>query len=167
MKMKLEIFFVAGLAFLAGCGVYSANTGRVDESLKHVAVRYLENMTPEPNIGQDLSDAIILAIQIDNTLKIVDEGSADSILSGKVVRYNLKEVAAKQNLTVNEYQVQIAVVLDLESRSTGEKIFSQKRFTGTGNYILDDPGGTSETTARQEAAEEIVRDILALVVEGW
>lgn len=150
-----------------GCGVYSASTGRVDESIQRTSVRYLENMTSEPNIGVDLSDAIILAIQIDNTLKVVDEGSADTILSGKVVRYHLKEVFARENLTVNEYQVQIAVVLDLTNRSTGEKIFSQKRFTGTGNYLLDDPNGTSEDTARQEAASEIVKDILALVVEGW
>ena len=52
-------------------------------------------------------------------------------------------------------------------RSTGEKIFDTKRFTGTGNYVLDDPAGTSEETARAEAAEEIVKDILALVVEDW
>lgn len=151
----------------AGCGVYSASTGRVDESIQRVGVRYLENMTSEATIGVDLTDAIILAIQTDNTLKVVDEGAADTILSGKVVRYFLKEVFARENLTVNEYQVQIAVVLDFERRSTGEKIFSQKRFNGTGNYVLDDPAGTSEETARQEAAVEIVKDILALVVEGW
>ncbi len=154
-------------AAISGCGVYSANTGRVDESLKRVSIRYLENMTAEPNIEIDLTDAIILAVQIDNTLKVVDEGDADTILSGKVVRYHLKEVFARENLTVNEYQVQIAVVLDLTRRATGESIFSQKRFTGTGNYVLDDPNGTSEDTARQEAAGEIVKDILALVVEGW
>lgn len=150
-----------------GCGVYSASTGRVDESIKHLAVRYLDNMTSEPNIGVDLADSIIQAIQIDNTLKVVDEGSSDTILSGKVVRYHLKEVFARENLTVNEYQVQIAVVLDFAHRNTGEKIFSNKRFTGTGNYLLDDPAGSSEESARQEAAEEIVKDILALVVEGW
>jgi len=163
----LTLWGLAALLALGGCGVYSAKPGRVDESIKRVAVRYLENMTSEPNIGVDLADAITLAIQTDNTLKIVDEGSSDTILSGKVVRYHLKEVFARENLTVNEYQVQIAVILDFIQRDTGEKIFSQKRFTGTGNYLLDDPAGSSEDTARQEAAEEIVKDILALVVEGW
>lgn len=124
-------------------------------------------MTSEPNIGVDLADAIILALQTDNTLKVVEEGEADTILSGKAVRYHLKEAFAQEDLTVNQYQVQIAVVLDLAYRATGEKIFSQKRFTGTGNYTLDDPNGTSEQTARDEAATEIVKDILALVVEGW
>ncbi len=151
---------------LSGCGVYSASSGRVDDSIKRVAVQYLENLTPEPNIGVDLSDGITRAIQLDNTLKVVDEGEADTILTGKVMRYSLKQVAARQDLTVTEYQVQIAVVLDLTKRATGEKLFTEKRFTGTGNYVLNDDV-TSEESARTEAAEEIVRDILALVVEDW
>ena len=151
----------------AGCGVYSASSGRVDESIKRVAVQYLENQTAEPGIEVDLTDSIIRALQYDNTLKVVDEGNSDSIITGKVTRYLLKEVAARQDLTVNEYQVQIAVTLSFTVRSTGETLFKDKRFTGIGNYVLDDPNGTSEETARTEAAEEIVRDILAQVVEDW
>jgi len=151
----------------AGCGVYSANPGRVDESIKRVSVQYLENMTAEPNIEVALTDAIIYAIQIDNTLKVVDEVDADTIISGKVMLYNLKEVMATENLTVDEYQVQISVILDMAYRATGEKIFEKKRFNGTGNYNLDPETETSEETARNEAASEIVRDILAEVVDDW
>ena len=154
------------LVVLAGCGVYSASSGRVDESIRRVSVQYLENMTPEPNLGVDLADEITEAIQLDNTLKIVDEGEANTIVSGKVMRYTLREVAARQDLTVTEYQVQIAVILTGTVRATGEKLFTRKRFTGTGNYVLNDTE-TSEETARKEAATEIVRDILALVVEDW
>jgi len=165
------LFCVIGLALvlqpMCGCGVYSASSGRVDENLKKVAVQYLENLTPEPNLGVELSDVIIFALQVDNTLKVVDEASADSIISGKVVRYSLREVATTSELTVNEYQVQIAVVLTFTVRATGEKIFDKRRFTGTGNYVLNDTQGTSEETGRNEAVEEIVRDILAQVVEDW
>ncbi len=157
-----------GLVFLfgTGCGIYSASSGRVDESIKRVDVQYLENMTPEPNIGVDLADAITRALQLDNTLKVVDPSEADTIVSGKVMRYSLREVAARQDLTVTEYQVQIAVILTATIRATGEKLFDKRRFTGTGNYVLNDDV-TSEETARDEAATEIVRDILALVVEDW
>ena len=87
--------------------------------------------------------------------------------SGRVVRYTLREVAARQDLTVNEYQVQLAVVLTFTVRDTGATIFKDRRFTGSGNYVLDDPQGTTEQTARAEAVKEIVRDILAQVVEDW
>ncbi len=151
---------------VAGCGVYSASSGRVDERFKRVAVEYLENLTSEPNIGVDLSDGIVREFQEDNTLKVVDERDADTLLTGRVMRYGSREVAARQDLTVTEYQVQIAVELTLTVRATGEKIFKRKRFTGTGNYVLNDNDFT-ESDARDEATEEIVRDILALVVEDW
>ena len=164
----VRLAVVAGLVLaLGGCGVYSGSSGRVDEGIKRVAVQYLENLTPEPNLGVDLANDIISAIQLDNTLKVVDEGDADSIISGRVSRYSLREVATTQSLTVNEYQVQIAVILTFSVRATGEKIFDNKRFTGRGNYVLNDPQGTSEETARDEAVEEIVRDILAQVVDDW
>ena len=161
------VALLATLVLFSGCGVYSASSGRVDENIKRVAVQYLENLTAEPNLGVDLSDDIIFALQVDNTLKVVDEADADSIISGRVVRYTLREVATTQELTVNEYQVQIAVVLTFSIRATGEKIFDKRRFTGIGNYVLNDTEGTSEDTARNEAVEEIVRDILAQVVEDW
>jgi hypothetical protein len=151
----------------SGCSTYSASPGRVDENIKRVAVLYLENLTSEPNLDVDLTDAIIFALQTDNTLRVVDEVEADSIISGKVTRYHLREVATTSELTVNEFQVQIAVSLTMAVRSTGEKLFDKMRFTGTGNFVLDDPQETSEDTARVEAAEEIVRDILAQVVSGW
>ena len=169
LKLRLVLLCclaVCGVGLLSGCGVYSASSGRVDDSMKMVAVQYLENLTPEPNLGVDLSELIIFSLQRDNTLKVVDEANADSIIGGKVVRYTLREVSTTQELTVNEYQVQIAVMLTLTVRATGEKMFENRRFTGTGNYVLNDTE-TDEDTARNEAAGEIVRDILALVVEDW
>jgi len=152
---------------VCGCGVYSASSGRVDESLRRVAVPYLENRTSEPNIEVELTDAIIAAIQQDNTLKVVDEAQADTILRGQVTRYQLREAFTGQDLTVDEYQVQIAVVLTFLVKETGDAIFADKRFTGTGNYILNDPEGGGEREARQLAANEIVSDVLAQVVEEW
>ncbi len=168
-RNALTIVGVAICLLAAGCGPYSASSGRVDESIRNVAVQYLENRTPEPDIGVDLADAIILALQTDNTLRVVDEGSADSIISGRVLRYRMREMAARpEDLTVNEYQVQIVVILDFTLRATGETIFKEKSFNGTGTYVLDDPTGlTSEESAKKEAGTDIVKDILALVVEDW
>lgn len=150
-----------------GCGVYSASSGRVEEDRKRVFVSFLENDTPEANIGVELTDAIVLALQADNTLKVVGEDVADSIISGRVTRYTLREMATRADLTVNEYQVQIAVSLTFTIRRSGETIFDKRTFSGSGNYVLNDPQGTTEQTARDEAAREIVRDILAQVVEDW
>lgn len=154
-------------ACAGGCGIYTASSGRVSEDRKRVFVAFLDNETPEANIGVELTDAIVAALQKDNTLKVVGEDAADATVTGKVTRYLLREMATRADLTVNEYQVQIAVSLTFTIRRTGETIFEKRTFNGSGNYVLNDPQGTSEQTARAEAAGEIVRDILAQVVEDW
>ena len=160
---------VAALALaLGGCGVYSASSGRVDEAIQRVAVEYLENATAEPDLGVEIADLIILALQEDNTLKVVDQENADSIIDGRVARYQLRQASISGQQQVDEYQVQIAVELSFRPRGGGEPIFERRRFTGTGTYFLNDPqGASSEQTAKEEAVEEIVRDVLAQVVEDW
>ena len=161
---------LAAVLLLPGCGVYSTSSGRLDESLRHVAVPFLENMSTEPGIEVELTDLIVQALQDDNTLKVTDEEHADTVLRGKVLRYGLQEVFTKPDadrLQVDEYQVQILVELSLIKRVSAEALFEKRRITGTGNFILDDPDGGGEAGARALAASEIVRDVLALIVEDW
>ena len=165
----VAVLTLATLTFglgLCACGPYSASSGRVDESIRKVAVPFLDNRTAEPNIEVLFTQAIIRALQIDNTLKVVSEHEADTLLTGSVTRYRLREAFTNADLQVNEYQVQIAVRLTFASKSSGEEIFANRAFSGTGNYILNDPA-TNEDTARADAAGEIVRGVLALVVQEW
>ena len=152
---------------LTGCGVYSSSSGRIDDSIRRVAVPYLENLTAEPNIEVELTENIISALQDDNTLRVVELPDAATELSGKVVRYNLREAFTTSDLQVDEYQVQIMVELTMRVIATGETLFEKKRITGTGNFAVDEAGGSAETDARVYAAAEIVREVLAAVVEDW
>jgi len=165
--LKFIILLLVAIAFLPGCGIYSASSGRVDDSVKEVSIPYLVNETAEPGIGLELTDAIVEAIQTDNTLKIVDDSISSSEITGRVVRYKLKEAFTTSDLKVDEYQVQILVELSMRVKGADSYLFENKKIAGTGNYILDDPEGTSEQTARVEAAGEIVREILATIVEDW
>jgi len=167
--VKILIVCCLGATLLAdsGCGVYSANPGRVDENIKRVAVDYFENLTAEPNIEVDLTNDVIKSIQDDNTLKVVSDEDADSIITGRVTQYDLQQAFLRQDLTVNEFKLVITVVLTFTVRTTGETLFKDKAFTGTGNYVIDGPNPSTELDARKEATDQIVRDILAQVVEGW
>jgi len=161
---------IAAVCWLAaGCGVYSTSSGRVDDSLRWVNVPYLENATAEPNIEIELTDAIISALQDDNTLRVVGPEAARVELAGRVVGYKLREAFTSStggNMQVDEYQVQISVELTMRRLDGGENVFTRKRINGSGNFILGD-GATSEQTARGEAAAEIVREVLGLIVEDW
>jgi hypothetical protein len=149
-----------------GCA-YSTTSGRVDESIQRVAVEYLENLTAEADLGIEVSEGIIEALQEDNTLKVVERDVADSIIEGTVTGYRLRRMAVSAELQVEEYQVQMVVQLTFRVKASGEALIDERRFTGTGNYFLDDPNSSNELTARADAIEMIVRDVLALVVEDW
>jgi len=164
------LYLLASLLAVAvgpGCGVYSASSGRVDEAIQRVAVEYLENATAEPDLGVEIAELIIEALQEDNTLKVVSFEDADSVIDGRVARYQLRQASISGDQQVDEYQVQVAVELTFRPKDGGEAVFERRRFTGTGNYFLDDPNGSTEQTAKREAVDEIVRDVLAQVVEDW
>ena len=163
----LAACLISMILLAVGCATYSTSSGRIDESLRRVHVAYLENRTAEPDIDIELTDLIISALQEDNTLKVVGLDAADTELTGAVLMYQLKEAFTTQELQVDEYQVQILVELTMTDRSTGDAIFKAKRIRGTGNFIVDDPEGSTEYTAREEAAAEIIHDVLAVVVEHW
>ncbi len=165
----IPVVLVALTVVSGGCGVYSTSSGRVDESLRLVNVPYLENATAEPSIEIELTEAIIAALQDDNTLRVVGPEAASTELTGRVVGYKLREAfttATGGNMQVDEYQVQISVELTMRRMDGGENVFTRKRLNGSGNFILGD-GATSELTARREAAAEIVREVLGLIVEDW
>ncbi len=165
-KLIWSVTCLSMLCCLIGCGVYSASSGRVEDSRKYVYVDFLDNNTAEPGIGTKLTELIVDKLQEDNTLKVADRANASSVIEGTVTLYRVKEAFATGDLTVNEYQVQISVKLSFTVNATGEKIINNKKFSGTGNYILNDQNAT-EDNARDEAAGEIVKDVLAMVVEDW
>ena len=161
---------LASVLLCVGCGAYSTQSGRVEDRIRRVHIPYLENQTSEPTIGIDLTEDIIAALQEDNTLKVVNEDDATADITGTVVRYKLQAAFSSvqgSNIQVDEYQVQIMVELTFRVRENGEEIFSKKRIRGTGNFQLEGADGTSEQTARSEAAAEIVRDVVAAVVGDW
>jgi len=155
------------LPLLGGCGVYSATSGRIDQSIRRVSVEYFENRTPEADLGIELAELVIAALQVDNTLRVVDYQTADSIIEGTVTRYHLRQASISPEQQVDEFQGQIALELSFRVKATDKFLFEKRTFSGVGNYFLDDTDGTSEETAKREAINEIAKSVLAQVVEDW
>ena len=167
-KLRLDagVILLVLVLGLAGCGVYSASSGRVDQAIQRVSVEYFENRTAEPDLGILLTDLLIAALQEDNTLKVVDGQVSDSVIEGEVIRYLLRRASMSAEQQVDEFQVQIAVKLTFRVKATGETVFEKKQFTGVGNYYIDS-GNSDEASARIDAVVEITKDVLAEVVEDW
>ncbi len=153
------------LFVLSACG-YGLTPGRVKPGLESVAVPYFENETTEPELEVSLTDAIIAGIVADRTLRLTEESQADALILGKITFFKIQEVFFAENRQAQEYEVRVACEVSLVDRATGDVIVKPTTIRGKGDYFTDE-GPEGEDNARKEAADELVRAILALVIEEW
>lgn len=157
---------------LNGCFRYSFS-GAVPGHIKTVAVPLFENQTAEYGVVERITDELILVIQKDNTLKIVDEDGADSILYGTLMRiedvpytYEGEGEGAAQDFSVGEYKLTLIVNLEYYDQVKEEVIWSQEvSGWGTYNYLTGAPDEREE--GFDEAIDKLAQDILNLTVSGW
>jgi len=156
----LSLFFIGSLLIIWGCGIYSFSGSNLPSHIKTVAVPLFENETPEFGIDQELTDGVIEKITHDNTLKITQNRSADSIIKGKILRvvdragqYNKDEKASSFRVTIT---VDVSFV-DLKKRKT----IWQATWSQWGDYTDNRDEGI------REAIDKLSVDILNKTVSGW
>lgn len=163
-------FFLFAFYFFSGCMRYSFS-GAVPGHLKTVAVPLFENQTAEYGVVERITDKVIQDIQRDNTLKITDENSADSILRGTLLRiedtpYTYSGQEQVQSYSVGEYKLTLTVQITYSDQTKGEDLWTQEfRAWGTYNYVTGAPGEREE--GFQEAIDKLAEDILNQTVSGW
>ncbi len=155
---------------LVGCFRYSFS-GAGPGHIKTIAIPLFENTTAEYGVVERLTDALILAFQQDNTLKITDEESADAILLGRLVRvedvpYTYEGEGETANFSVGEYKLTLTVKLKYIDQVKDEVIWEQEvRGWGTYNHTSGTPEEREE--GFDEAIEKLTEDILNMTVSGW
>lgn len=151
---------------LSGC--YYRTTSRTAKGIRSIAVPFFRNKTSEPNLEITVTERIIDNLVEDNTLKVVDEDRADSILEGAIVGFVNAPFSFNQELNAEEYHVVVTVQLSLFNRKLNEPIWEKKTIRGDGAYFLEggEEGFTYEN-ALEEAVKEITDQILNLTVQDW
>jgi len=163
---RLAVLAVA-VTVAAGCSHYSFSPS-VRPHLKTVAIPVLVNETLEYGAGQDLTDAIIDVFSDDNTLRVVDEDSADSILSGTVSRYERSVLSYDSGGDPREYKVRVIASLAYEDLAKDQVIW-EGDVEGWAVYSLTqaDAEYTTEEAAREAAFAKLAQDLLSQTVQGW
>jgi hypothetical protein len=151
-------FFLLGIS----CGVYTFSPSALG-GIKSVAIPLFDNQTLEGGISEKLTDGLAQAFVTDNTLRVVPEGNADSILRGSVVSYSNDPYTYDESETVTEYIVTIDANVQFVERSSGKTIW-EERFSNWGTY---DSAGGIEDIGQNRAIDKLVEDILNRTVKGW
>ncbi len=134
-----------------------------------MAIPVFENGTPEAQLEQELTDAVIQRFVRDNHLKIVDERSANAVIRGRVTQYKNAVFGFSNSAQANEYRITIGVTVTFKDLVKNRELWSDQVVKSANYYVQDVPGQTAKTDldGRKEAIEKIADEILSRSVEGW
>jgi len=154
--------------FLQHCGYYSFSGSAIPAHLKTIAIPIMENKTVEFGVPEDLTDGLIAQFTQDNSLKVVDRRSADSIIEGTIFSIRDQAGAYNQQESVKEIRVYVVVQAKFEDLKNS-KVVWEEQITQWGTYNPDAASGEASTRqeAIAEALEKIVDDIFNKTVSGW
>jgi len=152
------------ITILAGCGYYSFSGSTLPSHIKTVAVPLFTNRTTQYGIEGKLTESLITALVRDNTLKVVPEGRADSVLRGSIVDYKKEAYTYDENENVKEYIVHIYVTASFEDLRKKRELWKEEKLEGWGTYLAQ---GETEDKAQERAIDKLSEDLVNKLIAGW
>ncbi|MCD4664865.1 MAG: hypothetical protein K8R68_06295 [Bacteroidales bacterium] len=151
------------------CGFYSFSGSSLPSHLRTVAIPMFENKTSEFGVREDITDAIINQFTQDNSLKVTDRRSADSIILGTIT--NIREQAGAYNAEEQVKEIKVNVYIHAKFEDLKKhKVIWEEQIIQWGIYNPNLPAGEEGSTrqdAIKEAIDKIVADIFNKTVSGW
>ncbi len=171
-KENLNLYFVLVVTALlnfncAGCP-YSFTGASVPIHLKTIGISVFEDNSGfgEAGLRERVTKAVTDKFLNDNTLRVSDRKTADSVLEGVVVRILDKPATVGSGEQINKRRIEIAVKVTYTDMVKRKKIFD-KEFTNWGDYSSTGSGFTQRQEGLKTAIDKIAEDILLQTVSGW
>ncbi len=158
---------VLAAVVLTGCSHYGFSAS-VKTHIATVAIPVMENETVEFGVGQDLTDALIEVFSDDNSLRVVGEDEADSILRGAVIQYSRPVLSYAAGGSPREYKVSVVARLSYEDLTNATVVW-ESEVTGWAVYSVSGEDGelATEEEARERSLEKLAQDVLSRTVQAW
>lgn len=158
---------VAALLMVSGCG-YRVGT-LLPPSIQTVHVPLFANETDEPRIEVEVDNAILRRIQEDGTLRLAGADSADIVVEGRIISYRRDPLRFDRNnpAATEEYRLRIAARMTVRDRRSNTVIASFPWVEGSADFEVAGDLKTSERRVVPLAAQDLARDIVERIVEGW
>lgn len=159
----LMLFLFCIMFSVNGCGVYSFSGSGVS-GIKTIAIPLFDNQTEQYGLREDLTTNIADGFVQDNTLKVVNEKIADSILKGTITKYTRDAYTYDENENIKEYIVRIWVNASFEEKKDNKILWKEDNLQGWGIYSAQDE---TEDMGKQRALAKLAEDIVNKTVKGW
>lgn len=151
---------------LSSACLYGFAGGGFAPHLKTVAILPFENLTPDPALTREVSEAVREALESRLGLRVAAEATADALLRGRVVRYEpgiaLAVQAGDGTFKVNRRQVQLTVDVELVDQKEGRTVWQRQGLSVIGEY---DEGREAE--GRKIALQKLITEIVDGAQSQW
>lgn len=156
------------LVFTSGCYHLGPN---LPKEYSSIAVPEFK-LGPEvfkPRLQTPVTNALIKRLQADGALRVLNANEADAILEGEIVGYDLQPLRYQRSnqAATREYRLVLTAHVVLRKRDTNEVLVESERVDGETSFFILGDLTTSEHQALPLAADDLARNIVKLVGEGW
>jgi hypothetical protein len=168
--MSLRLVVWAACLALAACSGAKGWRGGATLPTKYrsIAVPVFQNATYDRQVGYQLTEAVQKRLQQSSSYAIVGEGSADTVLRGKVTKVELKQISQSLGTGLTE-ELGCTVTVDWEwiDMRTGKPIVAQNGFASSGVAVASRPQAEPLDLARYQAVQRLAEDIVANMQADW
>ena len=165
--MKRKLFAVPALLSLSlwGC-IYSLSGSSLPSHLKTVEITLFVNQSLEPNVADEITQALNNEVVSGNLLKVVQR-DGDAAISGTVTSYSntpyTYSASDTRQVNVQQYVVRVTAQVAFIDKKKDEPLY-KGTVTGEGIYNLQTQ---KEQDGKQAAIKELVQRIMQNSVQGW
>ncbi len=165
MKFKFIIF--CALILVSSCR-YSFTGASVPPHLKTIAIPLFDDQSGygRATLREELTQKIVERFIQDNTLKIADRNTANSLLEGVIVSVQDNPVVVGTGERVKKSRLTITVKVSFYDMVRRVKVW-ERTFSNWGEYELEGNIQQNLQLGIQQAIEKLSEDILLATVANW
>lgn len=159
------------LAYLfGGCAGYHVGPAKPAylRQIHSIAVPTFDNKTLVPRIEVLVTGTVIKQFQQDGTFRIVNKDQADAVLKGEITGVSRSPARSLRGnvLSTTEFNLNLGVKYSLVGRD-GQVLGYPGAVGGTTSFFVGSDVSTDERQAMPLAAEELARNLVSRLSEGW
>ena len=152
--------------WLGGCGYTQKEV--FPENIGTIAVPIFENRTFYRGVEFELTEAIKKELERRTNYKVTTSSTADTRLSGTVVRIEQKQVARRRPGGLpQEMEVTMQVDFQWVDVRRNETLRQRRGFVSVGRYVSTDPFGETLSVAQHQAIERLADRIVSTMRSDW
>ena len=183
MQKKIKNIIVsvtlAVIATAPACGYHLSGTGSiVPQGVKTISVPVFFNVTNEPYVDVEITQAVVEEFLTDGRLRVVSLEDADLALRGKIIKYEVIPLSYNPQSYVQQYRVHLVVDAVLEDLRSKKILWRERGIESTviSDYAVSyDPAGRTDISltkiakdaAIKNASKDIAKTLRSRVLEGF